>query len=221
MSTSDASWEKKGIRFRRVRRKLISTDPRRWAILRRLRFLWRHRRRGEILVFFDVQPITVKAYGGRRYTSARRLVLPAAQKIRGRFYLFLVYEVNRGMVHWAFLSSKDAAAVCGFMRRLRRWYPHQRVRVALDRDPAHPCKAQRTRRTMRQLRLRWTTMPKGSPDDNVAETIFSDIQQMILDNSNDADSPATQRRLSAHLRARNRRHDRRIKVWFLPDIHRN
>ena len=27
------------------------------------------------MVFFDVQPIAVKAYGGRRYTSAKRLVL--------------------------------------------------------------------------------------------------------------------------------------------------
>jgi DDE superfamily endonuclease len=204
-----------------VRRKLVSTDQHRRAILRRLRFQWRHRVRGSFLVFFDVQPITVKAYGGRRYTSAARLVLPSPQKTRGRFYLFLLYEVNRGIVHWAFLSGKGAAEVCRFMRRLRRWYPGQVVRVALDRDPAHPCKARQTRRTMRQLGLHWTTMPKGSPDDNVAETVFSDVQQMILDNSNDADSQATQRRISAHLRARNRRRDRRIQVWFLPDTHKN
>ena len=37
-------------------------------ILRRLRAWWRHRPRRAILAFFDVQPITVKAYGGRRYT---------------------------------------------------------------------------------------------------------------------------------------------------------
>lgn len=203
-----------------MRRKLVSTDPQRRAILRRLRFWWRHRRRGELLVFFDVQPITVKAYGGRRYTSERRLVLPIPQKTRGRFYLFLLYEFNHGIIHWAFLSGKGAKAVCRFMRRLRRWYPRQRVRVALDRDPAHPCKARQTRRTMRQLGLQWTTMPKGSPDDNVAETIFSDIQQMILDNSDDADGQTTQGRISAHLRARNRRPDRRVKVWFLPDIHK-
>jgi hypothetical protein len=150
---------KKGIYLRRVRRKLVSTDPRRRAILRRLRSLWRHRPRGSLLVFFDVQPITVKAYGGRRYTSASRLVLPSPQKTRGRFYLFLIYEVNRGVVHWAFLSGKGAVDVCRFMRRLRRWYPGRAVRVALDRDTAHPCKARRTRRTMRQLGLRWTTMP--------------------------------------------------------------
>jgi hypothetical protein len=204
-----------------VRRKLVSSDPRRRAILRRLRFLWRHRPRGSRLLFFDVQPITVKAYGGRRYTSARRLVLPTPQKTRGRFYLFTAYEFNRGIVHWAYLPGKDAVQVCRFMRRVRRWYRGRSVRVALDRDPAHPCKARQTRRTMRHLRLHWTTMPKGSPDDNVVETIFSDVQQMILDNSNDADSQATQRRISAHLRARNRRRDRRIKVWFLPDTHKN
>jgi transposase len=203
-----------------VRRKLVSTDPRRKAILRRLRFWWRHRPRGGVLLFFDVQPITVKAYGGRRYTSARRLVLPREQKTRGRFYLFTAYEFNRGVVHWAFLPGKGAGDVCRFMRRVRRWYPGRRVRVALDRDPAHPHKAQRTRRLMRHLGLTWTTLPKKSPDDNPVETIYSDIQQMILDNSNDPDARATQRRLSGHLRARNRRPDRRIKVWYLADTHK-
>jgi len=172
-----------------------------------------------VLVFFDVQPITVKAYGGRRYTSARRLVLPRQQKTRGRFYLYTVYEVNRGVVHWAFLPGKGADDVCRFMRRVRRWYPGRRVRVALDRDPAHPHKARQTRRVMRALGLNWTTLPKRSPDDNPVETIYSDVQQMILDNSNDPDARATQRRLSAHLRARNRRPDRRIKVGYL-DIHK-
>ena len=37
-------------------------------------------------------------------------------------------------------------------------------------------------------------MPKGSPDDNPAETIFSDIQQNILDNSDDPDELAADQR---------------------------
>jgi hypothetical protein len=53
------------------------------------------------------------------------------------------------------------------------------VRIAWDRDPAHPLKAQATRQRMRQLRLHWTSMPKASPDENPVETIFSDIQQNI------------------------------------------
>jgi hypothetical protein len=40
------------------------------------------------MVFFDIKPIAVKAYGGRRYTSAKRLVLERYQKTRGFFYLF-------------------------------------------------------------------------------------------------------------------------------------
>ena len=127
-----------------------------------------------------MQPITVKAYGGRRYTRAKRLVLRRNQKTRGRFYLFLLYEVNQGRVHWAFYPGKGAKYVCRFLRRVRRWYPRQVVRIGLDRDPAHPIKARMTRRTMQQLRLHWTSMPKGSPDDNPAETIFSDIQQNIF-----------------------------------------
>src|SRR5262249_41523242 len=157
---------------------------------------------------FDVQPITVKAYEGRRYTRQHRLVLARDQKTRGRFYLFTLYEVNQGRTRWAFFPGKGAKFVCQFMRRVRRWYRGQEVRVALDRDPAHPCKAHQTRRLMRSLHLRWTSLPKRSPDDNPVETIFSDVQQRVLDLSNDADARTTQCRISSHLQARNRRPDR-------------
>lgn len=189
-------------------------------ILHRLRAWWCHRPRHAILAFFDVQPITVKAYGGRRYTRAQRLVLPRDQKTRGRFYLFLLYEVNRGLVHWAFFSGKGAVYVCRFLRRVRQWYPRGPVRIALDRDPAHPIKARVTRALMRQLRLSWTSLPKRSPDDNAAETIFSDIQQNILDNSDDPDEQTTRRRIRCHLRARNRRPDRFVKIGYLRNTHK-
>ena len=204
-----------------MRRKLLSTDPQRRAILRRLKRLWRHRRRGEVLVFFDVQPITVKAYGGRRYTREAELILPAKQKTRGRFYLFALYEVNRGRVHWAFYDGKGAYYICRFLRRVRRWYPRRRVRIALDQDPAHPRKARRTRRLMRQLGLLWTSLPKGSPDDNPVETLFSDIQQAVLDNSNDADAAAMQQRIRAHLRGRNRNKDRFMTISYLGIVPKN
>jgi transposase len=200
-----------------MQRKLISTDPRRRAILARIRACWRHRPCGGVLLFFDVQPLTVKAYGGRRYTQQRRLVLPAKQKTRGRFYLFCAYEANRGRARWAFYPGKDAACVCRFMRRLRRWYPRAPVWVVLDRDSPHPCKARQTRRLMRRLRLHWITLPKGSPDDNPVETLFSDVQQAILDCSDDPDARTTQRRISAHLGNRNRRRDRRIRIPYLGD----
>ena len=201
--------------MRRVRRKLVSADPQRRAIRNRLRGLWRHRRRGSPFAFFDVQPITVKAYGGRRYTRADQLVLSAKQKTRGRFYLFLLYELGSGRARWAFYPGKGAEYVCRFMRRVRRWYPTGPMRIALDQDPAHPRKAKGTRRLMRQLHLRWTSLPKGSPDDNPVETIFSDIQQALLDNGADPDARTTQRRISAHLRARNRRRDRFIRISYL------
>jgi hypothetical protein len=191
------------------------------VILHRLRAWWRHRPRHALLAFFDVQPITVKAYGGRRYTMAQRLVLARDQKTRGRFYLFLLYEVNRGLVHWAFFPGKGAVYVCRFLRRVRRWYPRQTVRIALDRDPAHPIKARVTRSLMRRLRLNWTSLPKRSPDDNPAETIFSDIQQNILDNSDDPDERTTRGRISRHLRARNRRPDRFVRIGYLGNTHKS
>jgi len=103
--------------------------------LSRIRWIWRHLPPHGVLLFFDVKPIAVKAYGGRRYSSARRLVIERRQKTRGFFYLFLLYEVNSGWVRWAFAESKDAKQVCRFMTQVRRWYPKQ---GGLDRSGPRP-----------------------------------------------------------------------------------
>jgi hypothetical protein len=189
--------------------------------LARLRSVWRHLPKGGVLVFFDAKPVVVKAYGGRRSTAVKRLVLARHQTIRGKFYLFAAYEVRTGRARWMFLPAKDSPQVCAFMRRVRRWYPEGEVWGVLDRDGAHPRKSHLTRPTMRELKLHWISLPKGSPDDDPVETLFSDIQLMILDNSNDADSHTLQRRISCHLRQRNRRTNRVIKVAYLGDSHKN
>jgi transposase len=174
-----------------------------------------------MLLFFDVKPVVVKAYGGRRYTSAKRLVLERRQKVRGMFYLFTIYEVNTGRTRWAYKEGKSSEYVCQFMQQVRHWYPEQELWIAMDQDRAHPCKSRQTRRIMRELKLHWISLPKGSPDDNPVETIFSDVQLMILDNSNDTDARTTRRRISAHLRSRNRRYDRYIRVPYILDSHKN
>jgi transposase len=186
-----------------------------------MRLIWRNLPRKGVLLFFDVKPVYVKAYGGRRYTSAKELVLARQQKTRGKFYLFTIYDVCSGCCRWAYLSGKSSEYVCQFMHLVRRWYPDQQVWVALDQDRAHPCKWRATRGEMRALKLHWISLPKASPDDNPVETIFSDVQLMVLDNSNDADIKATQRRISAHLRGRNRRRDRWISISYLWDSHKH
>jgi DDE superfamily endonuclease len=201
--------------LRHVQRKLISHDPQRRAILARIRAVWRQLPRNGVIVFFDIQPIAVKAYGGRRYTSAKRLVLERYQKTRGFFYLFALYDAKQGRVRWAFYPSKDSEHVCRFMRRVRHWYPTQKVWVILDQDRAHPHKSHETRRVMRELKLHWISLPKASPNDNAVENLFSDVQLMILDNSNDLDPQTTQRRISTHWRKRNRRRDRFITIPYL------
>ncbi len=171
-----------------------------------------------VLVFFDVKPITVKAYRGRRW-SRHRLVLRKYQKTRGRFYLFALYAVRQGKVRWRYYHTKDSVAVCRFLRQVRRWYPDQEVWVVLDQDSAHPRKSQTTRRVMRELQLHWISLPKASPDDNPCETIFSDVQQNVLDNSDDPDERALRRRISHRLSKRNRRCDRFIEIPYLWDSH--
>jgi hypothetical protein len=191
------------------------------AILARIRAVWRHLPPQGKLLFFDVQQVTVKAYGGQRYTSARRLVLARQQKTRGRFYLFLAYDVRRGKIHWAYLPGKGSINVCRFMRRIRRWYPTGPVWIGLDQDSAHPRRSRLTRRTMRELKLHWISMPKACPDDNPVETIFSPVRTLILDSSNDPNAAATRRRISIYLRRHNRRRDRWIHISYLPDIHKH
>lgn len=169
-------------------------------------------------MFFDVKPVTVKAYGGRQF-SLKRLVLERYQKTRGRYYLFALYAVKEGRVRWRYYHGKSSRQVCQFMRQIRRWYPDQPVWVVLDQDPAHPRKSAETQRVMRELGLHWISLPKKSPDDNAVETIFSDVQLMILDNSNDPDERTNERRISQRLHNRNRRRDRFIAIPYLPDIH--
>ena len=53
------------------------------------------------------------------------------------------------------------------------------------------------------------------------EAIFSNVQPMILDNSDDAEARVTQRRISAHLWSRNHRRDRRIRIPYLADCHKH
>lgn len=172
------------------------------------------------MLFVDVMPIAVKHYGGRRYTSAQRLILERTQKTRGFLYLFAAYEVNTGRRQWAFYQHKRSEEVRRFMKQIRRRYPAQPVWIALDQDPAHPCKSRSTRRLMQQLQLHWITLPKGSPDDNPVENVFSDIQLMILDNSNDPDTKTTQQRIGRHLQAINRRRQRLIQIPYLNHSHK-
>jgi hypothetical protein len=156
-----------------------------------------------------------------RPTATKRLVLARHQKIRGKLYLFAAYEVRTGRVRWMFLPAKDSPQVCAFMRRVHRCYPEMEVWGVLDQDGAHPGKSHLTRPTMRELKLHWVSLPKGSPDDNPVATLFSDIQLMSLDNSNDADSHTLQRCISRYFQQRNRRTNRFIKVAYLGDSHKN
>jgi transposase len=161
-----------------------------------------------------VKPVAVKAYGGRRY-SKKRLVLSAGQKTHGLYYLFVAYEYNSGRRLWGFYPGKSSRYVCHFLKKVRRRYGKRGLRLAVDRDSPHPIKCARTRRQLRALGIRWTSLPKGNPDDNPVETIFSDVQQMVLDTSADTDATVTRRRISGHLQGRNRRADRRIRVSYL------
>lgn len=133
--------------------------------------------------------------------------------------MFLTYEVGSGKVHWRYYPGKSSEYVSRFMHQVRRWYPTEPVWVALDQDKPHPRISRVTRRTMRTLDLHWVSLPKGCPDDNPVEAIFSGLHGRVLESSHDLDVATTRRRLSAVLRARNRRADRWIRIPYLPSAH--
>jgi len=100
----------------RVQRKLISHDPQRPAIMARIRRIWRQLPRRGRLLFFDVKPVAVKAYGGRRYTSAKKLVLPRAQKTRGGSISSSRMMPFPGAFIGPAILAKVRNYVCQFMR---------------------------------------------------------------------------------------------------------
>ncbi len=164
-------------------------------------------------------PITVKRYGGRIWTTARRVVLPKCQKTRGKFYLYGVYELFTGRVRWQYYDYKRSEQFIAFMRTIRRWYPGHYILVILDQDTTHPQKCIASRQEMRRLKIHWLSLPKASPDDNPIETVFSVLQGEVLAGSNAPDVLAQKRRVSRALRRRNQRKDRFIRLGYLNELY--
>ena len=220
--------ENGGYCLRRVRRKLFTTDPSRRVILQCLPTWWHHRRRGAILADFDVQPITVKASGGRRRPTLHyRETLGAAAPSEDPGPVLLVPALRGeswprppGMRPWQrsqgclSIPAARASMVSASAREDR-----------LGSGPGASHQGQGHASVLRQLHLNRTSVPKRSPDDNPDETVFGAIQQPILDNSAVLDEGTTQRRISSHWQGRNRRSDRFIRIPSLEhprrDSHKN
>lgn len=186
----------------------------------RISYVIRHLVRGSVVLFLDENgPITVKRYGGYRWTTEKRLILPKYQKTRGKFYLLAAYDLFQGRVRWAFDEHETSAEFIAFLRQIRRWYPHQPILIVLDSDTIHPQKSGESRREMRRLQIHWLSLPKGNPDDNPVETVFSVLQREVIAGSNARDPGEQQHRISHSLQQRNRRKDRFIRLGYLKDFY--
>ena len=175
--------EKRGYTLRRVRRKLFSTDPNRHLILHRLRTWWHNRPRGAILAF----SMCSRSRQGvcRRTLHTGQTLGTAAEPEDPGAVLLLFLPGQPGPCPLGLLSRQGGEVCLSLPAAGASVVSPAGGADRLGSRSGGSIKARMTRRTMRQLRLRWTSMPKGSPDDNPAETIFSDIQQNILDNTDD------------------------------------
>lgn len=165
-------------------------------------------------------PITVKRYGGYRWTREKRVVLPKYQRTRGKYYLFAAYELFRGQVRWRFFERSRSIEFIKFMEQVRRWYPRQYILVILDADTPHPQHCAASRQAMRRLKMHWLSLPKGSPDDNPLEIVFGVLQDEVLVGSDPRDVAEQQRQISRALQRRNRRKDRFIHLKWIDDFHK-
>lgn len=52
---------------------------------------------------------------------------------------------------------------------------------------------------MRRLKIHWLSLPKGSPDDNPIETVFSRLQRDVVAGSDAPDLYTLKRRVSRYL----------------------
>jgi transposase len=209
--------------LRRIKRKVYTEDPHRQVILARIAWAIRHLPPGAVVLFMDEKgPITVKRYGGSVWTTAKRVIMHKNQKTRGKFYLFGVYELFSGHTRWRYYDRSRSDEFIMFMEEIRRWYPHQYILLVLDQDTTHPQTCVASRRAMRRLKIHWLSLPKGSPDDNPLETVFSLLKRDVLAGSNAADGRELKRRLSRYLWQRNRRKDGFVHLAYLQDcaIHR-
>jgi transposase len=212
--------EKRGLRLRRIKRQVYTDDPRRAALLARICYVIRHLPRGSVVLFLDEKgPITVKRYGGYRWTAEKRLILPKYQKTRGQFCLFAVYELLRGRVRWKFDEHATSVEFIAFLRQIRRWYPHQSILIVLDSDTIHPQKSGDSRREMRRLQIHWLSLPKGDPDDSPMETVLIVLQGEAIAGRDAPHTAEQKRRISHSLQRRNRCRDRSIRIPCLLDIH--
>jgi transposase len=206
--------------LRRIKRKVLTNDPHRKAILARISWAIRQLPRGAEVLFMDEKgPITIKRYGGSVWTTAKQVVLPKYQKTHGKFYLFGAYELFTGCMRWRYYDRSRSIEFIEFMREIRRWYPHQYLLVVLDQDTTHPQKSIASRQEMRRLKIHWMSLPKASPDDNPVETIFSLLQRDILLGSDAPDVRELKRRVSHYLWLHNRRKDRFVHLAYLDDFH--
>ena len=101
--------QKRGIHCRHIQRKLICTDPQRSGDFGPDSGHWAASATRRPPAVFRCQTGDGQSlWRTAVHVAQRRLVLGRPQKTRGRFYLFLVYEVTSGKVHWAFLPGKDS-----------------------------------------------------------------------------------------------------------------
>jgi transposase len=165
-----------GLRFRRVRRKIISEDPEYEAKMARIRRLLR--KPNCIVLFEDERALVAKEHLGYEWCFKARVV-KANQKIKGKIYIYGFKGAHSKLFYARFF---DKLRKKNFFKCLR-WISRKIddfAYIILDNSPIHPNQDNDMEKIPEKVKL--VFLPKYSPKDNRVEDVFSLIQKEVLDN---------------------------------------
>ncbi len=176
--------QKKGFRFSRATKWIVSNDPNYEEKKDRILELYNNPPDDGVIVSLDEKgTITVKQYGGSPGWRLLEERIPDRQSIRGRIELSAAYLPHEGIVLRRFSEKKSAHELVELLKSVRAQYSNTKLYVILDNHKMHTSKEFRGFVNGQDGNIELVYTPKHASWLNAIEQIFASIQKWVLDNS--------------------------------------
>lgn len=176
--------EKKGFRFSRATKWIVSNDPNYEEKKNRILELYNNPPKDGIVVSLDEKgTITVKQYGGSPTWRLSEVRIPDMQSIKGKTELTAAYLPHDGRVFYRFSEKKSALEIVELLKNIRAQYPNTKLYVILDNHKMHISKVFKKFVFEEDKNIELAYTPKHASWLNAIEQIFASIQKWVLDNS--------------------------------------
>ena len=176
--------QKKGFKFFRATKWIVSNDPNYEEKKNRILDLYNNPPKDGIVVSLDEKgTITVKQYGGSPTWRLSEVRIPDMQSIKGRTELTAAYLPHEGRVFRRFSEKKSSHEIVELLRNVRAQYPHTKLHVILDNHRMHISRDFKKFVYEEDKNIELAYTPKHASWLNAIEQIFASIQKWVLDNS--------------------------------------